>query len=188
MRYGSEDSRALVHAAAGLPAILLPFISHEVALVTASLAIAFNAIVLPRTPLGRRWKEHRSLMGVILYPVTVLALLLYFGDQYLPVVAGWGVLAFGDSAASVIGRRWPLRPLPYGDGKSIGGVCAFMAGAWVGCFVLANHIGIGDLQTAAIFAFFAAGLGAFVESLPIPVNDNLTAPLAAAALISLMGF
>ncbi len=188
MRIDSEDSRALVHAAAGLPAFALPYISQAVALSLAALAIAFNALVLPRTSLGRHWAAKRPVSGVVLYPVAVLALLLLFWGQPLPVIVGWGVLAFGDSSAAVIGRRWPIRRLFYSQGKSLGGVYAFVVGAWLGIFLLLQQTGTVDLRTASEIALVAAVLGALVESLPLPVNDNLTAPLAAAAFVVLLEY
>lgn len=184
----SLPTRAIVHAAAGLPAFLLPHIYWETALLIALIAVGYNVFILPGTRWGKEWAAGRGLMGVYCYPVTVALLIIAFRGDLIPIAAGWGVLAFADPAATFIGSHWPLRQLPYNRAKSLGGLYGYLSGGLPGVFVLCLYLGPCDIHTALSVALLASAIGGLVESLPLPANDNLTAPLSAAAFIFLAGF
>lgn len=76
------------------------------------------------------------------------------------------VLAFGDSLSSILGKRGG-HSLPYNRNKTIEGSIAFFAGS------LTAYYFIGP---AAIPLALAC---AIAESLPLPLDDNITIPAAA---------
>lgn len=94
------------------------------------------------------------------------------------------VLAFGDPAATLVGRRWGSLKLH--RRKSVVGSLAFVAAAaavsvWVG---LAQAQPLPGLSLAGMAASVALA-GAVVELFSDAVDDNLTVPVAAACMATL---
>src|SRR3982751_6934757 len=125
----SEDSRQAVHVAMGALALLLRYISAWQALILAGGAVAFNLYALPRLA-GTLYRpgevRRRFLSGIVMYPVAVLLLILAFPDRRAILAAGWGVLAFGDGMATLVGRHVASSPIPWNREKSVAGSCAFV--------------------------------------------------------------
>ncbi|MEM1055988.1 MAG: phosphatidate cytidylyltransferase [Bacteroidota bacterium] len=89
----------------------------------------------------------------------------------------------GDAAAALVGRpfgktRWPGSP------KSVEGTVAFALVAaltgWAFAAAFDAEVSLAQIAVGAVVA-------ALVEVLPIPVNDNLRVPLAAALAMLLVG-
>src|SRR5262249_54952787 len=133
-------------------------------------------------------------VGILLYPTSVLLLILAFRSRLDIVAAAWGILAFGDGFATLAGRSAfatgsPGRDtLPWNGDKTIRGTLAF-----VGCGASAG-IALAWWPRAAIdpappLAFtigaplVAAIAAAFVESLPVRLDDNVSVPFAAGAVL-----
>ena len=95
------------------------------------------------------------------------------------------VLAFGDPAAAVIGRRFGRVKLYHG--RTLEGCCAFVA---AGTAATALMFAIYYPQVAPWAALTIAGTasvaGAVVELFSQKIDDNLSVPLAAAAATALM--
>jgi dolichol kinase len=98
-----------------------------------------------------------------------LALLLY-PERIEIVSAAILVLALGDSVSTLVGRPLGRHPLPYNPEKSwegsVGGFLASLLGA---LFLVPSPL-----------ALLGAFAGMLVESLPLPIDDNVTIPAAAA--------
>jgi len=165
--------RPLLHAACILFALPLRwFTSHE-ALLLAAAACIFNMVFLPAlAPSLYRNGEERETSGIVLYPIAVLLMV-----AMLPLhvaCAGWAIMALGDAAAGLAGRGavWPWNPR-----KTFVGSAAFAAAAFGGGSALWWWISFAPpaWPRMAIAAAFAA----LVESLPLPIDDNLTVSLAA---------
>ncbi len=205
-----EGSRKAVHAGMGLFALALPVLSWPAAAACAVAAFLFNWLLLPRI-LGHRLASARSGgsdRGVLLYPVVVLVMILVFRDGLALVALGWGMLAFGDAAAGLVGQKWGRHPLPWNPDKSWEGWVAFVvAGTVSGSVLFGWFVAVsGALDAAGPLDLSAlAGLGATVavrvgavavapallagvlESLPHGLDDNVVppmlVPLAVAAVI-----
>jgi dolichol kinase len=168
----SEATRRGVHVASGLPAFLLPWLDWRLALGVAAYFLFLNAEVLPRTRWGRRILRGRSRdVGVILYPATVAALVVVFRADLLPAAAGWVALAFGDPAASWVGRTWGRRRWPWGGGKSVEGAVAFAVAALLPLALVHGEFR-GLSATSFLFAALVGGVAAVLESLPFRLDDN----------------
>lgn len=192
-----ETSRKLVHASMGLFALLLPFLTYLQAAACALAAFLFNWQILPRL-LGHRFRSARegsNDVGVLLYPLVVLALILVFRHRLELAAFGWGVLAFGDALAGVVGQKWGKRPLPWNTSKSWEGLAGFLLGSLVGGSLLALWflaVRAPEARDAASllsgFAFWCAWglipcvLAAVLESLPHGLDDNVLPPLAVPVL------
>ncbi|MBI4328959.1 MAG: hypothetical protein HY685_03730 [Chloroflexi bacterium] len=182
--------RRAFHAVAGslLPAaaLLLPQPLAISLLVTATVAILLWELLrltqprlhwLLQEPVHVLFKprEHdRVTAATYLVGATLLCFLLFPAR-----VAGVAVLytAWGDPLAATVGEKWGRRR-PWG--KSLEGSLGCLAGA-AGAGLLVGTW-LGGLDLLAVLA--GAIVAAFVESLPLPVDDNLAVPVVAGAALS----
>jgi uncharacterized protein (TIGR00297 family) len=191
----SEARRKITHIGVGGIAFLLRFLTWEQAALLALGALAFNAFVLPRVGGKSMWREAEHgrgyPLGILLYPAAVLALVLVFHDRLEVAAALWGILAFGDGMASLVGQGAGGPRLPWNDRKSWSGFAAFVVCGAVGSSVLmAWTLGlpIGSWTSPWILGLMVpvAAFCALVESLPTTLDDNLTVPLAGAIVLPLL--
>ncbi len=171
-------------------ALLFPWIGKGGAIALGAVAVLFNAFLLPRLPVGKRVAREgdRRWTGVQWYPVAVLALVLALP---LHLAAGaWGVLAAGDAASNLVGRRWGKAKLPWNPRKSWAGTIAFAVAAGPASYALTawwfGHSRPDALLDHAVpvmvFGSAAAAiLGAIVETIPTRIDDNLTVAAGAGA-------
>jgi len=188
----SEDARQWVHVASGSFALLLRFLTWWHAAVLALVALAFNAIVLPRIGGRRLYRpvdEARGFpLGILLYPLAVLLLILIFPSRLDIVAAAWGILAMGDGAATLVGRRAGSSRLSWNQDKTAAGTVAFVvfggaagvALAWWTRPAIAAPPSIGFVILAPIVAAVCA---AFVETIPVRLDDNISVPAVAASIL-----
>ena len=164
-------------------ALLLRYLSWPQAALLAATALLFNAFLLARVaPAIIRPGDHDShRAGVIFYPLSVLLLILVFRDRLDLVAAAWGILAFGDGAATLIGKSVGGPKLPWNDEKTWSGSAAFMIAGSVGAFGLAFWVDPWRATALAVAAPAVAAtiVAALVETIPIALDDNLSVPFAA---------
>jgi len=185
----SEYRRQTLHVAMASFALLLRVLTWWQAALCALAAFLFNLFVLPRiggAALNRPRDTARGYpLGILFYPLSVLLLILAFPRRLDIVAAAWGILAFGDGAATMVGTRFRICPLPWNPDKSLGGSLAFVvAGGLAGVgLCLWTRPAISPLPPVA-FALGAPVLAAIaaagVESMRIRLDDNVSVPIAAA--------
>ncbi|MEI6669013.1 MAG: DUF92 domain-containing protein [Acidobacteriota bacterium] len=193
----TETGRKLLHIGMGGFALVLRVVSWQQAAVCAVGALLFNLFVLPRV-FGHSFHrpEDRSRgysIGIVLYPLSVLLLILAFPDRLDIVAAAWGILAVGDGSATIIGRACGRHPLPWQPDKTVEGLVAFVmlggaAGillAWWTAPAVAAHPPVEFIVVAPVLAALAAGLA---ETIPVKLDDNLTVPAVAGTTLWLLGF
>src|SRR5712691_9091014 len=189
-----EARRKLVHMGVGGFALLLRFMTWRQAALMAVAAFFFNWHALPR--LGGRglWREadrgRGYPLGILLYPLAVLALILVFHDELWKAAAVWGLLAIGDGMAAFIGLAAGGPRLPWNRAKSWAGFLAFVVFGTMAASVLAAwtlRLPLVAWASAPILALIVpvALVCALVESMPTTLDDNLTVPLVGAAAIAL---
>ncbi len=173
-------------------ALLLPFLTWLEAAGAALLALAFNLLVLPRlgVDLGKRTGAggvgpSASLWtGIVAYPLSVLALVLFFGRRMEVVAAAWAIMALGDGLASVVGTSWRGPALPWNGGKTWSGFLTFIAAGSVGSFALARWVATSVPGGRLLLLCVAtAAVGAVVETIPIALDDNFSVPLMCGAFM-----
>jgi uncharacterized protein (TIGR00297 family) len=186
----SETKRQAVHIAMGAFALALRVLTWWQAALCAVAALLFNAVVLPRAggrSIIRPGDAARGYpLGILIYPLSVLMLILAFPTRPDIAAGAWGIMAFGDGVATLAGRRWGRHRLGWNPAKTLEGLLAFIiAGAGAGvCFVwwtapsVTPAPGPVFIVAAPVVAAIAAGL---VETLPVGLDDNLSVPAAAAA-------
>ncbi len=169
-------------------AFLLPFLTWRQAAGAALLALLFNVFILPRLDVdlaqhlgGTAAGPAGSLSvwtGIILYPISVLLLILIYRRSLEVVAAVWAIMALGDGLASVAGQAVGGPALPYHRRKTWAGFAAFVLAGTAGAYVLTRWVGPRVPPEKALIVSAATALvGAIVESLPISLDDNLTVPL-----------
>lgn len=191
-----ELARKVVHMGVGLIAFAVVFLGPVWSAVAAASALAMNLFVLPRVGGKALWRAEESArgrsVGIILYPLTVLLLILAFWTR-LEVAAGiWGILAFGDGMASVIGMAYGRRPLAWNPKKTWAGTIAFAVFGTLGAATLlwwtvVHPLGDGgraiDLGFVILIAAITAVFAAFLESLPQGLDDNIGVPLVSGLVL-----
>jgi uncharacterized protein (TIGR00297 family) len=187
----SESARKIVHIAMGGFALLLRYIPWWQAAVIAAAALAFNLVVVPRY--GRRLyrpQDHvqRYPAGIVLYPISVLLLILVFPNRLDIAAAAWGILAVGDGMATLIGQRFGTRRIPWNREKSILGTCAFVvcggaAAAFLAWWCRPPIVPPPYLWFSIGAPMLAALAAAFAETIPIRLDDNITVPWVAALVL-----
>jgi len=236
----SENARQWVHVGSGLFALLLRVTTWPQAAALAAVALVFNLVVLPR--LGGR-RLYRPLdtargfpVGILLYPFSVLLLTLIFRSRLDIVAAAWAIMAFGDGAATLVGRAaatwnakpakpakqddaqgsaWasegnakaakPVnkdsslgfarfagfafhRPLPWNRDKTVAGTVAFVVCGGLAGVALAwwtrPAVATPPSMIFTIAApLVAAAAAALVETLPVRLDDNISVPATAGAVL-----
>jgi uncharacterized protein (TIGR00297 family) len=178
--------------AVGAFALLLRDLPWWIAAIVAGSAVAFNAYALPRVG-GRRLFRPSDVArgypaGILFYPIAVLLLILIFPDRPDIAAAAWGVLAFGDGAATLAGRRIGGPPIPWNRDKTLAGSAAFViaggaAGAFLAWWCRPAVIPPPYVWFALGAPVLAAAAAAIVETIPIRLDDNISVPASAAAVL-----
>ena len=119
-------------------------------------------------------EAHEFATAPIFFALGILLTMLFFPFQISS--AAVAIFALGDSAASLFGKAFGRRILPFNrvktlEGSVAGFVFAFLAGSF---FIVPSKALVG-----ATFAMV-------VESLPLPLNDNLVTPLVTGVLLALI--
>src|SRR6185295_7815200 len=179
-----ELLRKIVHMGVGLIAFSLHYLTSLQAAVIAAGAVGFNLFLLPRVGGRRLWRQAEldagSSLGIILYPLAVVLLILVFYQRLEIAAAAWGILAFGDGMASVVGMALGRRKLPWNPRKSWMGTLAYVVFGTAAATALLlwtprDHAYAPGFALAVCFA--TALLAAALESLPQGLDDTIGVPL-----------
>src|SRR5688500_10182708 len=189
-----ELKRKLLHIAVGGFALLLRDLTWPQAALMAVLAFLFNWQLMPRLGGRGMWREPEHgagyPLGILLYPLSVLGLVLVFRHELWMAAAIWGVLALGDGMASILGQAMGGPRLPWNPRKGWVGFAAFVVFGAIGAGLLAAwtlRLPLGAWASPAILGIVGplAVACALVEAMPTTLDDNLTVPTARACLTPL---
>ena len=183
MSNATETARKWLHLAPGVLAFAVRDLGQGGTVLVTLALLVFNLWFFPRLGGSRLWRQHEQEQGeapgMIFYPLALLLVALAAGGRLEIVAAAWGMLAFGDAAATLAGQRWGQRPLPWTPGKSWLGFGAFLAVSWLAMAVLVawtvpHRYSLWSLLAATGAAALA---GAIIESLPWAMDDNFSVTL-----------
>ncbi|MFX1521147.1 MAG: hypothetical protein ACFFCD_14640 [Promethearchaeota archaeon] len=124
--------------------------------------------------LGRKEELHLFVVNPLYLVIGILTPLLLFAPpiSYVAVT----VLAFGDSISTIVGLKLGRHHIPYNKTKSLeGSISGFIVSAF-----------ISSLFVSPIFAIIAALSGMIIESLSLPLNDNVSVPLGVGIILSVL--
>jgi uncharacterized protein (TIGR00297 family) len=185
-----ELARKLVHVGVGGIAFAVGPLGFRGALACALAAVVHNAFLFPLYGGRRLWREHEAARGlapgIVLYPITVTLLVLLFRARLEVAAAAWGILAFGDGMATIVGRTLGRsNPLPWNRAKSWAGALAYALFGGAGAFALLlwTAPGVYTPGFALAIGFATASFAAWLESQPQGLDDNFGVPLVAALLL-----
>jgi uncharacterized protein (TIGR00297 family) len=191
-----ELARRVVHVGCVSFALLLRWLTWWQAALFALGAFLFNWQVLPRVGGKGMWRgtdvARGYPVGILAYPLAVLALILLFRDRLWMAAAGWGILAVGDGMASLVGQSVGGPRLPWNARKGWVGFTAFVGCGALAAAFLSAWVGRSSLDPGAAHWPRTIGVAcalalacALVESLPTTLDDNVTVPLAVALVLPL---
>ncbi|HXJ95215.1 MAG TPA: DUF92 domain-containing protein [Terriglobia bacterium] len=192
------STRKIVHMSMLGFAFLLPFLTWLEAAGAAVLALVFNLFLLPNLGADLRkippaldassrsphnsatnaTEEPGAYTGIILYPISVLVLILLYRHHLEIAAAAWAIMALGDGAAGIAGEGVRSVALPWNHRKTWAGFVAFTLAGTAGAYVLTRWVNP-SLPTDKTFLICAltALLGTGIESTPIGLDDNVSVPL-----------
>ncbi|HKF44990.1 MAG TPA: DUF92 domain-containing protein [Thermoanaerobaculia bacterium] len=170
----------------GLLAFALRWLDWKTAAAVALGALLFNLFVMPRIGRGiYRDPEKARDTGIVAYAGMVLVLILLFRDRYLPMAAAvWAMMAFGDPAAAILGRRIGGPALPWNPEKTWSGTLGNWAvGSLASSLVVSFVTDRPLLPGAAAILVTGSAVYAFLESVRSGVDDNLVAAIPTALAV-----
>ncbi len=185
----SDWKRKLTHAGFGLFALALRWLSWPAAAACALAALLANVLLLPKFGKGiYRDRERHLDPGIVAYPAMVLVLILLFRHELYIAAAVWGMMAFGDPAASVVGKLVGGPRIPWNREKTWAGFTAYalvgsLAGAGLFWWTMRTGIPESFVGVWANLGVPMALAGAGVESWKTGLDDNWTTPLPAALVL-----
>jgi uncharacterized protein (TIGR00297 family) len=172
----------------GLFAFALRFLSWDLAALFALAALLFNLFVLPRV--GRtlyRDPHRRRDPGIVAYPAMVLVLILLFRHHREIAAAVWGMMAFGDPAASLAGVSLGGPTLPWNRKKRWSGLAAYLVVGGLAAWILFWWTLPTMLPLTGTLFLWPLGpailLAGFLESSDTGLDDNWVPPLPASLLL-----
>lgn len=200
--WARETIRKSLHIGVVVLAVPLHWFGWWYGMLFAGLSMAWNLMGMPRYfdfTFREEEKKAGYSRGMLTYPVVVFLLMLLFP---LPIAASqWATLSFGDGFATLIGRFFGRRPLPWNKEKTFEGLAAFIvmgaAGAifffwltmhnadassviWQGSHIL-WVVGSLSMPEVVVLCIVSTMVAALFESLPLGyIDDNLAAPMAGA--------
>lgn len=180
----AEITRKVIHLGSGAVCLSLPFFLENHWTVLA-LCTLFGLVLLASKPLRflpSLDDVRRPSQGSLYFPMAVYLCFAVQRDQgdilyfLLPLL----VLTVSDTAAALVGRRWPVFPYAvWGETKTLAGSAAFfLSAALLGIALLSTRH---DPITALALGLSCALAGTLAEAVATRGLDNLTVPLAVLA-------
>jgi dolichol kinase len=174
----AERTRKLVHVATAGGALMLPHIPWSWSLSVATVTVATIAALAlaPASRLGGRRLHPASLSNLVGYALGVSLLVAAFPTRPDLAAAGWGILAAGDAAATLAGRRFVGRRWPWHPQKTLAGSTAFVLAGGTAGLLLACLTRPPNISSTLVFTAFlvaaASVIAAAVETIPIPTRGR----------------
>jgi len=182
-------SRKFLHAMIGNLPLAMPFFTESLfPFLVAAPFIAVTYLVSPNSPWPGLAKRMRGLsyitgeghgMGLVLYAVSYSALALLYGARPYVVAAGVLPMAYGDSAAALVGTRYGRHRFRVYEYKSLEGCLAMFAGSLLSLLAGMAYFSrvYGFSLQAQVFPVLAVAAAATVAEAVTPRGlDNLTVP------------
>jgi dolichol kinase len=200
--WAREIVRKSLHIGVVVLALPLRWLGFWYGIGFAGVAMVWNAFGMPRYfrfTFRDDEEEAGYSRGMLSYPVVVFILMIFFP---LPIaVSQWATLSFGDGFATLVGRFFGKRSLPWNREKTYVGLFAFLVmgslGAifffwftlpnihgssflWQGSAIL-DPIGAMSFIKVVVICVVSTLAAAVFESIPFEhIDDNVAAPLAGA--------
>jgi dolichol kinase/phosphoserine phosphatase len=152
-------------------AVTFLFIASELALMEGRSLPIVSSITRHAATMEELYGFH---IAPVFFAFGILLTLLLF--PFPANGAAIAAFALGDSSASIFGKMYGKTPLPVQKGKTL-------EGSLIGFFFafLAATLFVSPFR-----ALFAAAVAMLIESLPLPLNDNLAVPIITGVALTLI--
>lgn len=182
-------TRKIVHVGIGtwvIPTFLL--FDHRLwAVIPPVCFVIVNALSF-RYHLIRSVEGEVANVGTILYPISVACALGLFWNAPWPVVGASAILvmAWGDAAASLVGRRFGRRIYrAFGHPRSLEGSAAMLVVGWIAILFTFAVMGHGITSGVIVAALLASTIATGFEAVSLWGFDNTLVPASAAITLVL---
>ncbi|MFW9778298.1 MAG: diacylglycerol/polyprenol kinase family protein [Candidatus Heimdallarchaeota archaeon] len=207
-----ETKRKIIHISMGFLSLLLGIFPRWMSVLCVLVALFFVGIIARPSVwkmgfdvMASRVEDRDSgtLHGPILYVLMVLLSVIFLDLRVAAAV--FVIMAFGDGLANVVGTRYGVHRFEQLNGKSFEGFITFLGSAfvcsvfivswvsmnpavnpWIPLFEIRSveqlsldQIGITCFQTSLVCAIIELTTGNFV-------NDNISVPIIAGALLTIL--
>lgn len=120
---------------------------------------------------ARKRDQNHFVLGPITLAAGILLTALFFNP--IPTAMGIYALAFGDGLASLAGKMYGKRIIPYTSGKTIIGSLTCFIAIFISTFLVSKKLFV---------SLWIALAGMIIELLPLKDFDNLIIPIVLAAI------
>ncbi len=176
--------RKIVHIGFGLLAYFMKILGVKIIIAMSFIAIVHNAFIFPLY--FKRIFKAKVDWGIILYPASILFVVLLYMDQPVYSAILWAVMAFGDGFAGLFGRVYAKKLLPYSKNKTIFGTTVFIITSFV-VSLLAFLIYKGCIdKNSIVFSILISVSLALIESLSLKITDNLLIMIGGIPFVELL--
>jgi HAD superfamily phosphoserine phosphatase-like hydrolase len=118
---------------------------------------------------------HEFVTAPIFFALGIALALLLFPEPIS--YASIAIFTLGDGSATLFGRRFGRKPFPFNKGKKLEGTIFGLTFAFFGALLFMEN---------PLKALMGAAAGMLMETLPTPISDNLTTPLAAGIVLMVL--
>jgi dolichol kinase len=188
-----KASRKFLHAMIGNLPFIIPFFTESIyPVLVAAPFILVTFIASPVSPfkdLNRRLKglanitEEGHHLGLVFYAISYTVLALFFASKPYVIAAGILPMAYGDSAASLVGERYGrIRYKLFARRSLEGSATMFMVSflSFVAGLIFFSRVYSFSVLDRIVPALALASVTTLVEALSPKGSDNLTVPMLGA--------
>lgn len=178
-----ELLRQLIHASGVFIVVLSYFLKPDALILLTTLILLLVVLLFELDKrhhlpifsyIFHHCRRQEDEWGFIYFFIGIILTLTIFKFNMAVASAAILILLFGDSASTLIGKKWGKIKIPYSPKKTLEGSSAFFL---VGLAVALT-------QVSFIPAFLGAFFGALTEAYS-PVDDNIPIPLVSALAMSI---
>lgn len=187
LRVAADVTRNFFYIGVGLGALASPRVFAEgtdaalaFLVLSAVMYVSFRFEILDAV------EDDGASLGTFLLPLSCAILLEWFwGERVYVAIAGIFAASFGDSLATLIGRRMGTRKYrTLGHPRSMEGTLSLFLASGATMAPVLMSVGGLDVHQAVAFSLIGATVAASVESVSVYGTDNLTVPLATAGTLA----
>lgn len=177
-----ELIRQLIHAS-GVFIVIFSYFLKPTLLILLVIAILIFVVIIFQidkkhnvpffSAILRLCKRQHDERGFIYFFIGIILTLLIFQFNMPVANAAILILLFGDSASTIVGRRWGRNKIPFQNRKTVEGSLAFL---FVGLAVALTQV--------PLLPAFLGGLSGAIAEAYSPIDDNIPIPLVSALVMS----
>ena len=199
LHISKKDSRKFLQIMIGNLPFIIPFFTSTIYLVLiAASFILVTFLASPYSPFKNiGWgfnglseiTEEGHTLGPLFYAVSYTLLAMFFASKPHIIAAGILPMAYGDSAASIVGERYGRRKYTFFAEKSVEGTMAmFFISFLIFTFSLVYFSALYPISVLEMVphALAVAAVTAFVEGVSPVSFDNLAVPISGALAFLLL--